>query len=215
MRKTILGLALILSMALSACTIVPIEEMEQLEASEEFDPATYVDGIWESQVIPAIVENAEELPKVLVAMQADLNGAGETYATVSASGAYNFVVKGQGTIESVDTESRNGTAVLSIDGYNGPVTVILQVGPLIRGDGIRDGAGFIEFGDFKDQTEFGQVSRELNKRVAEDVIGDVDLTTLAGQTINFTGVFTIRTTNQTNIDLSEITIAPIVFELGG
>jgi predicted lipoprotein len=215
MRKTIYWLAALLLLGLSACTIVPIAEIEQIKQSEAFDPATFVDGVWENQVIPTIVDRAEELPKVLVAMQADLAGAGESYATVSASGAFNFVVKGQGTIESVDTESRNGTAVVTVDGYNGPVKVIVQVGPLIRGDSIRDGVGFIQFGDFKDQTEFGQVSRELNKRVTENVLGSIDLATLAGKTVNFSGVFTVRTTNQTNIDLSEITIAPVVFEVGG
>jgi predicted lipoprotein len=215
MRKTIYWLAALLLLGLSACTIVPIAEIEQIKQSEAFDPATFVDGVWENQVIPTIVDRAEELPKVLVAMQADLAGAGASYATVSASGAFNFVVKGQGTIESVDTESRNGTAVVTVDGYNGPVKVIVQVGPLIRGDSIRDGVGFIQFGDFKDQTEFGQVSRELNKRVTENVLGSIDLATLAGKTVNFSGVFTVRTTNQTNIDLSEITIAPVVFEVGG
>ena len=146
MRKTICCLLAILFMGLSACTIVPIEEIEQIQASEAFDPTTYVEGIWESQVVPVIVENAKNLPEVLEALEADLDEAGETYATVSASGAFNFVVQGQGTITSVDTESRNGTAVVTVDGYSGPVQVIIQVGPLIRGDSIRDGTGFIEFG---------------------------------------------------------------------
>lgn len=215
MRKWIFCLLAVLFLGLSGCTIVPIEEIEQIRASEAFDPTTYVEGIWESQVVPAIVENAKNLPEVLEALEGDLNEAGETYATISASGTLNFVVQGQGTIESVDTESRNGTAVVTIDGYSGPVQVIIQVGPLIRGDSIRDGAGFIAFGDFKDQTEFGQVSRELNSRAAEDVLGDVDLTSLAGKSVTFIGVFTVRTTNQTNIDLSEVTIAPVVFDVGG
>ncbi len=215
MRKAIYGLLVMLFVGFSACTIVPIEEIERLEASEAFDPTAYVEGVWESQVVPAIVENATNLPEVLEAMEGDLNEAGEAYATGSASGAFNFVVQGQGTIESVDTESRNGTAVIRVDGYSGPVQVIIQVGPLIRGDSIRDGAGFIAFGDFKDQTEFGQVSRELNRRVSEDVVADIDLTSLVGKSVNFIGVFTVRTTNQTNIDLSEITIAPVVFDVEG
>lgn len=215
MKKSLLGLVMVLLLGLPACTIVPIEEIEELEASEMFDPAVYVDGIWTEQVVPTLVDNAQELPEVLTALEDDVEAAGESYATISPSGALHFVIKGRGTIESVDSESRNGTAVVSLDGYDGSITVIVQVGPLVRGDGIRDGVGFIEFGDFKDQTEFGQVSRELNRRVSEEVLVDLDLESLAGQTVNFSGVFSILTTNQTNIEVNEVTISPIVFGVGG
>jgi predicted lipoprotein len=214
MNKKTIWLGLLVILVLSGCKIVPIEEMEQIQQSEEFDPVTYVDGIWESQVIPTLVESAVDLPLVLTDIQADLDAAGEDHA-VAVSGGYNFPVKGTGTIISVDDESRNGTAVLQLDDYDGPMTVIVQVGPLIRGDAIRDGVGFISFGDFREQTEFGQVSRELNNRVSSDVIGERDLKALEGKQLDFSGVFTVRTTNQTNIDLSEITITPITFDVSG
>jgi predicted lipoprotein len=215
MKRRLSWFSCLLIGLLAACTIVPIEEMEQLQQSETFDPVTYVDGIWESQVVPAIVEKAQELPAVLAAIQTNLTQAGEQYATISQSGALNFVVKGQGTVAAVDTESRNGTAVLEIDGYDGPVVIVMQIGPLVRGDGVRDGVGFIEFGDFKEQTEFGQVSKELNQRVADNVLSGLDLNALVGKQVSFDGVFTIRTTNQTNIDLSEVVITPVVLNVEG
>lgn len=207
---------LILLLALpfiGGCTIVPIEEVQQIQASETFDPAAYVDGVWTEQVVPTILEKAQDLPTVLQAVESDLTAAGEQYATRSQSGALNFVVRGQGTVATVDTESRNGTAIITVDGYSGPTTVIMQIGPLVRGDSVRDGVGFISFGDFKDQTEFGQVSKELNRRVSDQVLGGLDLATLAGKMVSFDGIFTIRTVNQTNIDLSEITITPVVLEV--
>lgn len=215
MHRKWLGGALLLIGLLSGCTIVPIEQAEQVKQREAFDPVTYVDGIWESQIVPTILEKAVELPPVLTAIESDLTAAGAEFATVSPSGALNFVVRGQGTVASVDTASRNGTAVIQIAGYNGPTTILLQIGPLVRGDGVRDGVGFIKFGDFKDQTEFGQVSKELNRRVTAAVIGDLDLTTLVGKQVTFDGVFTIRTTNQTSIDLSEVVITPVVLALEG
>lgn len=215
MRRIWFGWALLLIGVLTACTIVPIAEIEAIKQSETFDPVTYVDSIWAERVVPTILEKAVDLPTVLTAIEADLADAGATYATISPSGALNFVVRAQGTVTAVDTESRNGTAELQIAGYSGPATVILQVGPLVRGDAIRDGVGFISFGDFKDQTEFGQVSKELNRRVTEVVIGDLDLTSLTGKQVTFDGVFTIRTTNQTTIDLSEVVITPIVLDVEG
>ncbi len=205
-------LLVITALLLSACTIVPIEEVEAQAKSEEFDPAAYVDGVWASQVQPAIVENSVDLPTVLNAIEADLEAGGNEHG-IFVGGAYNFMVKGRGTISEVLTESRNGTVVVDLEGYDGPGKIIVQVGPLIRGNSVRDATGLIEFGEFKEQTEFGQVSKEINKRVAADVLGDVDLANLLGKTVNFDGTFSVSTINQTSIDLSEITVTPVTFEV--
>ncbi len=212
MKQSLILFAVLLMSLLSGCTIVSIEEAQKVAQSEAFDPVGVVDQIWESQVVPTISEKAAnaDLPIVLSAIEANLNDAGAKYATISQSGGLNFVVHGQGTVQSVNTESRNGTATLQIDGYSGKIVTVLQIGPLVRGDGVRDGVGFIKFGDFKDQTEFGQISRELNRRVSEQVLANLDLANLVGKKVSFDGVFTIRTTNQTNIDLSEVVITPVV-----
>ncbi len=211
---TTLGLfvALGLVVALSGCTIVSIEELEAKEQSAEFDPKSFVDGVWESAVIPSILEKAMDASTVLTAIEADLEKGGETHG-LFVGGSYNFAVKGQGEVTAVDTESRNGTITIALDGYSGPATLILQVGPSVRGDALRDAGGTIEFGQFKDQTEFGKVSRELNKRVVSDVIGDIDPASLMGKTVSFHGVFSISTTNQTNIDLSTFTLTPVELQV--
>ncbi len=82
---------------LSACTIVPLEEIEAQLESEVFDPEVYVDGVWESAVQPAIVENAQDLAAVLTAIEANLESGGEAYGSF-VGGAYQFMVKGEGTI---------------------------------------------------------------------------------------------------------------------
>lgn len=214
MGKQIRGLGLfLLLVALTGCTIVSIAEETERAQSESFDAASYVDDIWASRVVPAVAENAHELPEVLGAIAQDLDAAAEQYA-VSVSGAHNFRVRGSGVVTSVDTESRNGTALVQIDGYDGPTEVLVQIGPLIRGDAIRDGVGFITFGDFREQTQFGQVSRELNQRVTDEVVAGLEPTALVGQPLSFQGIFTIRTTNQSTIDLSEIVITPVTLETG-
>ncbi len=211
--RTLLAMLLfMLTALLSACTIVPIEEVEAQAKSEEFDPIAYVDAIWESEVRPAIIENAVDLPTVLNAIEADLETGGAEHG-IFIGGAYNFMVKGSGVIDEVFTESKNGTVVVDLEGYDGPAKLIVQVGPLIRGNSVRDATGLIEFGEFKEQTEFGQVSKAINKRVASDVLGDVDLENLLGKTVNFDGTFSVSTINQTSIDLSEITVAPVTFEV--
>ena len=45
---------------------------------------------------------------------------------------------------------------------------------------IRDATGFIEFGDFRDQTEYGKVASEINKKVVAD-LESLDTASLEGQ----------------------------------
>jgi predicted lipoprotein len=103
-----------------------------------------------------------------------------------------------------------------LDGYDGPIKVLLYIGTRIPSDdtSVRDAVGFIEFGDFREQTEYGKAATEINKRVLTTVLGDVDRESLVGKTVSFTGAFTIRTFNLLNIDVSEINIVPMEIELG-
>ena len=79
---------------------------------------------------------------------------------------------------------------------------------------IRDAAGFITFGDFKDQTEYGKVGSEINKRVVADLEaagcrgqGGAGAAGQAGDASR--GAFTMRTFNQPQIDVSTITLVPV------
>ena len=55
-----------------------------------------------------------------------------------------------GKVIAVDDKSRVGTLTLELDGYDGPITVKLYIGPRIPSDetAVRDAVGFINFGDF-------------------------------------------------------------------
>lgn len=213
-RVALAAMALAASLLLAACTIVPIAEVEEARASERFSAVAFVDSIWAEQVLPAFTDQAHPLAEVLDALEEDLEQAGTQYG-LSVGGAYNFMVRGSGEVTAVDTESRNGVMTVALDGYSGPTEVILQIGPLVRGNAIRDSVGFISFGQFRDQTEFGQVSKELNTRVSQEVLSNLDPASLAGKRVNFVGAFTISVMNQTNIDLSEITVTPVELAVEG
>ena len=103
-----------------------------------------------------------------------------------------------------------------LDGYDGPIKALLYIGTRIPSDdtSVRDSVGFITFGDFKEQTEYGKAATEINKRVLATALGGVDRDNLAGKTISFKGAFTIRTFNLIQIDVKEINIVPVEIELG-
>ncbi len=223
-----LGATLVLMIASafsSACTTVTIAEATAIAQGGAFDAVSFAETKWD-QVISTIQEKSVELPLILTAItttnglatKANLQQAAQQYGLTTVGEAQVFMVKGQGTVTAVDSQSSTGTIEVALDGYDGPIKVKVFIGPRIPSDetSIRDGVGFIKFGDFKEQTEFGKVSRELNKRVISSVFEGLDRETLAGKKVSFEGVFTIRTFNEPgDINVSEISITPIRLEFGG
>jgi predicted lipoprotein len=206
-------------------TVVSIEEFEDTVQSEAFDPVAYVDGIWESRLLPTFDDEAVELSKILSEMEPDASGAApkenltevaDQYGLITDGEAHVYMVKGTGTIADVNADTSLGTAEVDLNGYDGPIKVLLYIGTRIPSDdtSVRDAVGFITFGDFKEQTEYGKASTEINKRVLATVLGDIDRETLVGKQVSFKGAFTIRTFNLIQIDVREIEIVPVEFELG-
>ena len=206
-------------------TVVSIEDAEKAVQSEKFDPVAYVDGIWETKLLPTFNEKAVELPKILSEMNPDASGTApkdeliaiaNQYGMITVGEAHVYMVKGSGKIVSVNIETSLGTAEVMLDGYDGPIKVHLYIGTRIPSDetSVRDAVGFIAFGDFKEQTEYGKAASEINKRVLATVLGGIDRDNLVGKTISFIGTFTIRTFNLIQINVKEIYIVPVEIELG-
>ncbi|MBI9048831.1 MAG: DUF2291 domain-containing protein [Anaerolineaceae bacterium] len=217
-------LILFLLMGRYGFTVVKIEDAEKAVQDEAFDPVTFVDDIWESRMIPAFEENSIELSSILSKIQLNDDGTAskeslveltEEYGLITEGEAHVYMVKGTGVVTSVNAESSQGKAEITIDGYDGPIKVNVYIGTRIPSDdtSIRDAVGFIKFGDFKEQTEFGKVASELNKRVVQN-LGPIDHENLVGKTISFEGGFTIRTFNLITINLENIYITPTEIDLG-
>lgn len=216
------GLAIVLW--LYGFTVVSSQEVKKVERSEVFDPGAFVNGIWESKIIPTITEKAIELSVVLGEMKPDDSGftskdnlisITKKYGLITMGEAHVYMVKGQGKVINVDTKASTGTLELSLDGYTGPIKVKIYIGPRIPSDesSVRDAVGFINFGDFREQTEYGKVAAEINNRSLSQVDLPSDKDSLQGKTIRFYGAFTIRTFNLVEIDLKEIKIVPIRIDI--
>lgn len=226
--RIVLALALVGLILLSGrygFTIVKIADEEKAVQNAAFDPAVYVDGIWASKLLPAYDEKAVDLSNILTEIQPDTNGTvaknslvpvAKKYGVITVGEAHIYIVKGKGKIVSVNTDTSLGTVQVSLDGYSGPIKVLLYVGSRIPSDetSVRDATDFISFGDFKEQTEYGKVGSEINKRILSQVLGSLDTKNMMGKTISFKGAYTIRTFNLVQIDLKEIKIVPMQIQLG-
>lgn len=215
-----LGAFLVVSL-LFGFTVVSTEE--EADRRVGFDPVTYVDGIWDDLQV-AIGESAVPLADVLNRITPDASGRAPTESLtpiaqelglITTGEAHVYRVRATGTVTDVDTGSSRGSLGLQVDGYDGPIQVRVYVGTRIPSDesSIRDAAGFISFGDFREQTEYGMVASEINKRVIaaleeQGVAGDA-AEALVGTPVEVMGALTMRTFNQPQIDVSTLSIVPL------
>lgn len=201
----------------SAITIVPEDTLADQEASEAFDAPAFVDGIWESEIVPTVQRDAVDLAVVLGAFEVAADGqadkeqlidVAEEYGSITDGEAHVYLVRGAGTVTAIDAR---GLMTVQLDGYDGPVEVVVFMGTRIPSDetSVRDAVGFIEFGDFKEQTEYGKVASEINRRIVRDVIAPLADAELVGKQITFLGAMGIRTFNLVQIDLSAVRIVPV------
>lgn len=201
----------------SSIVIVDEGELSAQVESQRFDPVSFVDDVWESRLLPAFESDAQDLATVLAAIEVDSSGNGDKeqlaevtneYGTITVGEAHIYLLRGTGTVTEV---SDRGLATIALDGYDGPIEVQIYMGARIPSDetSVRDGVGFIEFGDFKTQTEYGQVAAEINARITNEVLAPLLDSDLTGTKISFLGSISIRTFNLVQIDLSAIRVVPV------
>lgn len=205
----------------SGCQLFTVVKMEKTDTASdqgirvffensEFDPGKYVNSIWESKLIPYMLEKAVDIDQVLVDFSKDRALAGEKYGVRSASEGcpWNYIVSGKGILTAVNTASRNGTIEIKL--IPSLTTVKAQIGPVFKGTSIRDALDFISFDDFSNQIEFAQLANTFNKRVYDDVLVKIDFVSLIDKQIEFISVFTDDGSN-------EILLTPvkIVVDKGG
>ncbi|WP_165314099.1 DUF2291 family protein [Vibrio ziniensis] len=80
------------------------------------------------------------------------------------NGRNSAFVRISGVVGAVDDSKK--AATMTVD--TGSKELLLQIGPIIRGNSIRDAASFINFDDFKNQVQFARLSKELNKKAMEN-----------------------------------------------
>lgn len=181
-------------LALPGCKIVRDDQLAKSNPANAsaFDAAGYVSGVWSDKVLPLYTDKATDLSVLIPAVQADLNAAGEKYGHRAASegAVWTFAVKGKGKVVSVNTESRAGTVVVEVPAPSAPVKVTLQIGPIVKGNALRDGLPFFSFQNVTNQMEFAQVGRSLNDKASAAVKDAVPAVTADG-VVSFSGAMTL------------------------
>ena len=161
-RFACFGVLLAMALPLAGCKIVPIAQEQTAEAAG-FNATTYAQDLWSTKALPHFSANAKPGAEVIAAILADFAGAGDKFGYRPGEGSpWSFIVSGTGTVTAKNTESRAGTLVLALDGAATPLEVTLQIGPVIRGNAVRDALPFVSFKDFTNQLEYADAGKALS-----------------------------------------------------
>ncbi|WP_420065847.1 DUF2291 family protein [Pectobacterium colocasium] len=146
------------ALLLSACTVVDLDENGKpiipadpaaTLSYSTMTPENIATALWQAKLLPTAQQQALSWDEVK-----------KTQSTLEGSGRKAVYARFQGTVSGIDRESREGKLLLDVQGD----TVMLQLGPIVKGNAIRDAAGFIRFEDFKNQVQFAQLTRALNNK---------------------------------------------------
>jgi predicted lipoprotein len=198
-------LCLVLAVLAVSCTVVRNDAAKTsgLTESEEavfgfankdfnFDPAQYANAICEPVVLPRIESLSVEYKELMAGLEADESGTLQKYGyrKLEEGNHFNFAVKGTVKILSIDTTSMNGVASLDFAPFDGQADCLMSIGPIFRGATIRDIQDTISINDFVNQVEFARLARELNNKVRDVVLKDIDFSHYIGAEAELLGVFT-------------------------
>ena len=183
---------LAVSFALGSCvpwTVRPIDADKEAppQAAAVTNPAAYVDSIWTSKLLPAVLNSAVDARTLLDALAKSPEEAQTRYGHRDANGPVYFLVKGEGRVTGVDTRSRVGLALVDVAPFDQEPEVSIQIGPVLRGTSLRDATGLVRFTDFVNQLQFADAGNELNDRVLKTVLAPLDKPKLKGSDISFAG----------------------------
>lgn len=161
-RRVWLALAIV---GLGGCRIVSQQELADLKTPPNPNMAN-IAQTWQQKIVPQIVGEARPVAQLLQELQVakEIDGACKALGyRAQAENPCVFAVRLTGTVEKVDTASRSGKMTLKDDSG---ASVVVQIGPTIRGTALRDGYRGASYQDFNDQVLFGDYGRAINDNAA-------------------------------------------------
>ena len=210
-RKTLLALCAIAAFNLSGCKLVKNlpEDEKAVSAGASGDAVRTEQRIadtFETKLLPYVRDKALGFTAFRTALAGGLDEAGNIHGNRGSGqgAAWNFAIADEGVIVAAKLDTRARVADLDVDG-DGAADMTIQLGPVIRGNALRDIAPFYNFDDFRDQIEFAKLGRALNDRIsAEVVLPDGNL---IGRTMRFTGVVPLKKADE------KLLVTPVSVEI--
>lgn len=149
----------------------------------DFSPEEFAVAMF-PQLTELYVETAVDVTQVGAARRDDPEAAAEQFGVDLGSGRFGFSLEAQG--EAVEVDEDFITIAIEEDP---DLVVRVPLSTAINGSPIRDASGTIAFGDFRDQTEYQEVSNQFRQIMLADVIEPLDLGAIEGQQVRVVGAW--------------------------
>lgn len=183
--------------------VVSLKGAQEEAAAALFDPAEFVETFWNGPLLGAMSE-AVDAAELLAAFQQDFDATARRYGhKLGLSGHSSYLVSGQGTIVGVDEYS----VAISLQ-EDAPAQVVIEIGPVF-GNAIRDGSGLLDVSDFDNAQDFNALSAEINLRVEEQVLPQLQAGADVGKTVRFVGGTDVRDSGAAP---TELIVVPLFVE---
>jgi predicted lipoprotein len=174
--------------------------------SQNLNPDRYVAAIWASKLLPTVKRSAVDLPTLLRDLRKDRAATSKRYGHYAVlDGPPAFLIKGAGRVVSVDTASLVSKAGIAFGSGQRP-DAFVQLGPILSGTDVRDALPFINFNQFVNQVQFGEVAIAINSKIAQTAFAHVDYAKLKGKRVKFAGAFTLS-------EAKTPLVTPVTFEV--
>lgn len=197
--KIIIAVVLILIIVLTMrVKVVPLDQLDVVTGNVKFDAAADVADFWDSLALPELTGKAFELSDFLNDAGADLNSQQEKYGfeSLGSIGIITYTAKGTGKVVASEIKKTSSTITVAVDGYDGDVEVVIQLGKIFKGTTVRDSLSFIDFNNYTNQVDWANVSKSILNVISETVIAPIDIENLDGKTIEFTGCFIVESNDK-------------------
>ena len=116
-------------------------------------------------------------------------------------------VRGEGLVASIQSGSRVGVAYIDATVENRIVKVAMSIGPVIRGNLLRDALG-LGFEDFSSQSDFANISARLNQRALAGLNLADTPQALRGRKVTFTGAASANADGSVDLVPVQLVVAP-------
>ncbi|WP_343553210.1 DUF2291 family protein [Pantoea sp.] len=153
----------LLTLLLAACTVVDLDANGNPIMPKDPNAKPSYSNQTPQQIAEASWSSRVQQPAEQKALSwADMETKSHT---VKAGGSESVFVRASGTVTAFDNSNdRERTLTVTINGK--PVKVL--IGPVLRGNAIRDAAGF-RFEEFTNQVQYAQLTKALNRHAVKQL----------------------------------------------
>ena len=188
---------------------MPLFHVVSLKGAQEeaeaalFDAGQFVEDFWRGPLLEA-APRAVDAGELLAAFKEDFAETANHFGhRLGLSGHSSYLVSGQGTIVAADDMA---VSIALEDGS--AAQVVIKLGPVF-GNAVRDGSGLLDVSDFSNAQEFNALSAEINRRVEERVMPQLQANAATGKAIRFVGGADVRDSGGAPATL---TVVPVIVE---